>query len=88
MTDPIMDCNQGTFLLKISKDGKGTAERISQPCKDKISIQTMTTMLTMGYQRPDYLARIGRIEASEQIIDMLKDAIQQQTPYISDYFLK
>ena len=85
MTDPIMDCNQGTFLLKISKDGKGTAERISQLCRDKISIQTMTTML-MGYKRPDYLARIGRIEASEETIDMLKDAIQQQTPYISDYF--
>lgn len=85
MTDPIMECNQGSFLLKISKDGKGETSRISQPCTDKISIQTMTTML-MGYKRPDYLSKIGRIHAGGKIIDMLEDAIEQQTPYVSDYF--
>mgnify|MGYP000455982225 len=56
-----------------------------EPCQDEISIQTMTTML-MGYKRPEYLARIGRIKAAEWTIDMLEDAIEQQTPYISDYF--
>ena len=45
----------------------------------------MTTML-MGYKRPDYLSKNGRIQADEEIIDMLEDAIEQQTPYISDYF--
>lgn len=45
----------------------------------------MTTML-MGYKRPDYLSKIGRIQADEAIINMLEDAIEQQTPYISDYF--
>ena len=85
MTDPIMECNQGSFLLKISKDGKGEAMKISEPCTDKINIQTMTTML-LGYKRPDYLAKIGRIQASGETIDMLEDAIEQQTPYISDYF--
>ena len=85
MTDPIMECNQGSFLLRISKDGKGKAVKISQKCSDKISIQTMTTML-MGYKRPDYLYKIGRIQAGEETIDMLEDAIEQQTPYISDYF--
>lgn len=85
LTDPIMKCNQGSFLLKISKDGKGTAHKICEICKDEISIQTMTTML-MGYKRPDYLAKIGRIKANDKIIDMLEDAIEQQTPYISDYF--
>ena len=53
--------------------------------KDTINIQTMTTML-MGYKRPEYLAKIGRIQAAEWTIDMLEDAIEQQTPYISDYF--
>lgn len=85
MTDPIMECNQGSFLLRISKEGKGEAVKISEKCTDKISIQTMTTML-MGYKRPDYLARIGRIESNEKTIDMLEDAIEQQTPYVSDYF--
>ena len=85
MTDPIMDCNQGSFLLKISKDGKGEATKISEQCSDKISIQTMTIML-MGYKRPDYLSKIGRIQTSGEIIDMLEDSIEQQTPYVSDYF--
>lgn len=85
MTDPIMECNQGSFLLEISRDGKARATRIAEKCPDQISIQTMTTML-MGYKTPDYLAKIGRIRADEKTIDMLENAIEQQTPYISDYF--
>ena len=42
--------------------------------------------MLMGYKRPDYLAKIGRLPTSEATIDMLEDAIEQQTPYISDYF--
>ena len=49
LTDPIMECNQGTFLLEISRDGHGEVTRISEKCEDVISIQTMTTML-MGYK--------------------------------------
>lgn len=63
----------------------GRAVPIPGPCPDRVSIQTMTTML-MGYKRPDYLAKIGRLPTSEATIDMLEDAIEQQTPYISDYF--
>lgn len=85
LSDPIMECNQGTFLLKIDENGKGEAVKTQDKCGDTISIQTMTTML-MGYKRPDYLARIGRIVASEATIDMLEDSIEQQTPYVSDYF--
>lgn len=85
MTDPIMDCNQGSFLLKIARNGRGEAVRITEKCEDKISIQMMTTML-MGYKRPDYLAKIGRLQTNESVIDMLEDAIEQQTSYISDYF--
>ena len=54
-------------------------------CEDTIDIQTMTTML-MGYKRPEYLAKIGRIQAAEGTIDMLEDAFEQLTPYLSDYF--
>ena len=85
LSDPIMECNQGSFRLSISKDGAGKAEHIPEQCADEINIQTMTTML-MGYKRPDYLAKIGRIRSNGEVIDMLEDAIEQQTPYISDYF--
>lgn len=85
LSDPIMECNQGAFVLSIDKNGKGEAKKVTGKCTDAISIQTMTTML-MGYKRPDYLARIGRIIASEDTIDMLENSIEQQTPYVSDYF--
>lgn len=85
LTDPMLDYNQGVFELKISKEGRGEAVKTSGNCRDEISIQTMTAML-MGYKRPDYLAQIGRLKADEKTIDMLEDAIEQQTPYISDYF--
>ena len=77
-----LECNQGAFRLCISPNGQG---RVAEPCADQISIQTMTTML-MGYKRPDYLAKIGRLNADEATIDMLEDTIEQQAPYISDYF--
>ena len=85
LEDPMMKCNQGTFLLKISRDGRGEAVRTNAHSADHINIQTMTTML-MGYKRPDYLAKIGRIQAPESVIDLLEDSIEQQVPYISDYF--
>lgn len=85
LTDPMVPWNQGTFQLTISRDGQGQVQRLAEPCGDEISIQTMTTML-MGYKRPAYLSQIGRLRASEATIDMLEDAIEQQTPYISDYF--
>lgn len=85
MTDPIMECNRGSFLLRISKNGQGQVQKLTEPCRDSISIQTMTAML-MGYKRPNYLAKIGRIQTDESIIDMLEDSIEQQIPYVSDYF--
>lgn len=85
MDDPILTWNQGYFKLIIEKDGKGKITRTTEKTEDKIDIQTMTTML-LGYKRPDYLYKIGRITCSNDTVDMLEDAIEQQTPYFSDYF--
>ena len=85
MDDPILSWNQGNFKLVIDKNGKGQITITSQKTEDKIDIQTMTTML-LGYKRPDYLYKIGRISCSNHTVDMLEDAIEQQAPYFSDYF--
>lgn len=85
MDDPILSWNQGYFKLIIDKSGKGKISRTSEKTEDKTDIQTMTTML-LGYKRPDYLYKIGRISCSSETVDMLEDAIEQQTPYFSDYF--
>lgn len=85
LDDPLLAWNQGVFTLRITPDGKGEVIRTSERSGDKIDIQTMTTML-LGYKRPDYLHKIGRISCSPETVDMLEDAIEQQTPYFSDYF--
>ena len=85
MDDPILSFNQGTFTLNITKDGKGKVVRSTNKTTDRINIQTMTTML-LGYKRPDYLHKIGRLTCSPETLDMLEDAIEQQTSYFSDYF--
>lgn len=85
LTDPIMECNQGTFILEINKAGIANVIKTNEKVSDVIDIQTMTTML-MGYKRPSYLKKIGRINASNEIIDILEDSIPQEVPYISDYF--
>ena len=85
MDDPILSWNQGNFKLVIDKNGKGQITITSQKTEDKIDIQTMATML-LGYKRPDYLYKIGRISCSNDTVDMLEDAIEQQAPYFSDYF--
>lgn len=85
MEDPLLSWNQGTFTLRISAGGRGEIVRTSEKSGDKIDIQSMTTML-LGYKRPDYLQKIGRIMCSPETVDMLEDAIEQQTPYFSDYF--
>jgi predicted acetyltransferase len=85
LDDPLLAWNQGNFTLRITSDGKGKVIRTSERSGDKIDIQTMTTML-LGYKRPDYLHKIGRISCNPETLDMLEDAIEQQTPYFSDYF--
>ena len=77
--------NQGIFTLSITPEGKGSIAHSTRQSGDRIDIQTMTTML-LGYKRPDYLHKIGRIHCSPETVDMLEDAIEQQTPYFSDYF--
>ncbi|WP_411343581.1 enhanced intracellular survival protein Eis [Paenibacillus sp. WLX1005] len=85
MEDPLLSWNQGVFRLHISPEGRGSVERVSESTDSRIDIQTMTTML-LGYKRPDYLRKIGRITCGADTLDMLEDAIEQQIPYFSDYF--
>lgn len=85
LTDPLLPWNNGFFIMEIDVTGKGKIRRTDEVCEDKIDIQSLTTML-LGYKRPGYLQKIGRIQCSEETIDMLEDAIEQQTPYFSDYF--
>lgn len=83
--DPLLEWNQGVFTVVISTEGKGVLKKGGDKEVTKLDIRTLTTML-LGYKRPDYLHRIGRLICSEETVDLLEDLIEQQTPYFSDYF--
>lgn len=85
LDDPLLSWNQGTFTLRIDTEGKGEVFRTTERSDARLDIKTMTTML-LGYKQPYYLHKIGRITCSPEALDMLEDAIEQQTPYFSDYF--
>ncbi len=85
LEDPLLAWNRGCFELTISKEGKGCAGRIEAIAEDHLDIQTMVTML-LGYKRPEYLHRIGRLVCAEETVEMLEDALGQQVSYFSDYF--
>ncbi|MBH5319508.1 GNAT family N-acetyltransferase [Paenibacillus sp. GSMTC-2017] len=83
--DPMLEWNQGTFTLTVDADGKGTIKHGGAAPSVTIDIPTLTTML-MGYKRPTYLAKIGRMQADEASIRILEQLIHQERPYFSDYF--
>ena len=85
LEDPLLTWNCGCFTLTIEKNGRGRAQRAEVESGDHLDIQTMTTML-LGYKRPEYLHRIGRLSCSPETVELLEDALGQQVSYFSDYF--
>ncbi|KAA1191615.1 MULTISPECIES: GNAT family N-acetyltransferase [unclassified Paenibacillus] len=85
LSDPMLEWNRGTFSLTVDKEGKGTLREGGLNPSLTIDIPTLTTML-MGYKRPTYLARIGRIQTDEATIHLLEGLIRPEHPYFSDYF--
>lgn len=83
--DPMLEWNQGIFTLQVDKSGKGKLKEGGGKPSLIIDIPTLTTML-MGYKRPTYLARIGRLQADEACVHLLEKLIQNEHPYFSDYF--
>ncbi|WP_312149495.1 GNAT family N-acetyltransferase [Paenibacillus odorifer] len=85
LSDPMLEWNRGTFTLNVDKDGTGVLHAGGTNPSLLIDIPTLTTML-MGYKRPTYLARIGRIQADEATVQFLEGLIRPEHPYFSDYF--
>lgn len=85
LIDPMLDWNQGNFTLNVTASGQGELIQSEMRPSFSLDIQTLTTML-LSYKRPSYLASIGRLMQDAQIIEILENIIERQTPYFSDYF--
>ncbi|MFD1671160.1 enhanced intracellular survival protein Eis [Agrilactobacillus yilanensis] len=85
LTDPMAAWNNGIFSLHVAEDGQLEIGDLPRGERVQCDIQTLTTML-MSYQRPSYLAKIERLQASHRAIKNLERIIPVETPYFSDYF--
>ncbi|EOH88574.1 GNAT family N-acetyltransferase [Enterococcus pallens] len=85
VSDPVADWNNGVFA--VSWDETGQVQVTNQPVgrQIKLSIQTLTCLL-MNYRRASYLARIERLEADKETIQLLEETLPDMEAYFSDYF--
>ena len=81
--DPFLEWNNRSFTVAIHK-GKGQIVTQESKYKASLSIGTITTLL-LGYKRASELAKIERIEATDETIRLIDNAIIECKPYISDY---
>ncbi|WJH32013.1 sterol carrier protein domain-containing protein [Paenibacillus sp. CC-CFT742] len=65
---------------------KGDLTTEDQPAQHiRLNIQSLTAVL-MGYRRPAEMARIDRIQGSEEDIQALEKAIPVRQTYLMDFF--
>lgn len=85
VSDSIAAWNRGAFGLVKNDKGRltHTSEAVGKPVY--LDIQTLTTML-MSYRSPSYLHRIERLQADNDIVEVLEQIIPDNQPYFSDYF--
>ncbi|MCK9526576.1 MAG: GNAT family N-acetyltransferase [Limnochordia bacterium] len=83
ISDPFLEWNNRSYTVEF---GGGVGELTTKPSRYEVrlSIGTVTTLL-LGYKRAPDLAALGRLEASEETIELLDAAVIRKKPYISDY---
>jgi predicted acetyltransferase len=93
ITDVFAPWNNGVFAVKWNSSGKAKVKQIValEEKESKVSsvklacdIGTLTAML-MGYQRPAWLKAIGRLQTSNEVVELLEHLIPRKTTYLMDF---
>ncbi|EUJ39966.1 GNAT family N-acetyltransferase [Brochothrix campestris] len=82
--DPLAEWNRQTYELSLLNGTVTVYVSTKQPTTT-VTIQTLTTMF-LGYKRPTYLKKIGRLNATSAEVQLLESIIPADVPYFSDYF--
>ncbi|NOU99599.1 GNAT family N-acetyltransferase [Paenibacillus planticolens] len=92
ISDPHADWNDGVYCLNFTGSGeKAHVTKLAErelPAEELIlscSIQTLTALF-MGYQEAGFLARIERLQGSQELVSRLEAAIGRRTTYLADFF--
>ena len=83
VTDSFAEWNDGTFNV-LFHGGRAEVTDMEADYHVKMGIGTMSTLL-LGYMTATQLARLERIEGSEEAIEALDEILIHDIPYISDY---
>lgn len=84
VNDPFLEWNNQTFLIDIATDGTAKASVCEAKPDFELSIGSLTTML-MGYKSAQCLAKLERITANSDKLEILNKIIRKGKAYISDY---
>lgn len=95
LTDRTASWNDGLFRLIVDSAGQAAVEQVGgtngetkeAESAEEIAcdIETMTAML-MGYKRPRFMHRVGRLAGSESEADRWERLVPQRSPHLSDYY--
>ncbi|PYY30610.1 GNAT family N-acetyltransferase [Paenibacillus illinoisensis] len=84
--------NEGVWELNVAMNGTASIWKKGELTKEdqhaqhiRLNIQSLTAVL-MGYRRPAEMARIDRIQGSEEDIQALEKAIPVRQTYLMDFF--
>ncbi|MFC4810474.1 GNAT family N-acetyltransferase [Paenibacillus sp. GCM10023250] len=92
ITDPHAEWNQGIFRLQFA--GGGTSAQAARlagleaPDEEGLlscSIQTLAALF-LGYQTPSFMAGIGRLQGSPELVARLEAALPRRTTFLLDFF--
>ncbi len=82
--DPLLEWNNRTFSVCFNRGGGADVVDGPKGLTVEVDIGALTTIL-LGYKRPTYLARVGRIGVDEDALTLLESVITNEKPYIADY---
>jgi predicted acetyltransferase len=92
ITDEHAPWNNGTFKLAVNSSGSANVEQTTEEINGMApeqgiacDIQTLSTML-LGYQRPSFLHRVGRLQGKVENIEIWESLIPRKTTCLLDYF--
>ncbi|WP_353625975.1 sterol carrier protein domain-containing protein [Bacillus sp. JCM 19041] len=84
VSDPILEWNNGTFTINFNE--QSVEEGVTEKEPDVvIDVQTLVTLL-LHYKDASDLKKIGRIQASDEVVSYLESIIPSNQPWFSDYF--
>jgi predicted acetyltransferase len=94
IADTFAPWNNGVFAVKWNSSGKAKVKQIeaTEGKESKVNPHTLTcdigtlTAMLLGYQRPALLKTISRLQASNEVVELLEQLIPRNTTYLMDFF--